>query len=58
VHQIWRDLADRYGFGARLHHRDVVGAALHRFHHDLQSQPEKVVEDVRREIEDSHSTPL
>jgi hypothetical protein len=57
VHQLWRELSDEYGFGANLHHRDVVGAALHRFRHDLQSEPEAVVEDVRREIQPPQSAP-
>ena len=57
VHGLWRELSDQYGFGAKLHHRDVVGAALHRFRMDLQTQPEAVLEDVRREIQPPHSAP-
>jgi amino acid transporter len=57
VHRLWRELTDRYGFGTKLHHRDIVGAALHRFGHDLDSQPEAVLDDVRREMQTPHSTP-
>ena len=50
VHRLWRELTDRYGMNGNLHHRDVVGAALHHFQKHLNSQPDAVLEDVRQEI--------
>ena len=51
VHRLWRELKDRYGIDANLHHRDVVGAALRHFHKELHSQPGAVLEDLRRELQ-------
>jgi amino acid transporter/nucleotide-binding universal stress UspA family protein len=41
VHRLWLKLTRDY-YGARLHHRDVVGVALKRLQRDLESgQPER-----------------
>jgi amino acid transporter len=51
VHRLWKELSERSGFGARLHHRDVVSVALRRFEEQLHSaHAAQAVEDVRREI--------
>jgi amino acid transporter len=44
AHQLWLQLSDR--FGARLHHRDVVGVALRRMAGDLTSERAGEVLDV------------
>jgi amino acid transporter len=50
VHRLWLTLSGR-GLGAKLHHRDVVGVALRRMAHDLDSdRSSAVVEDVAREV--------
>lgn len=38
VHRLWQELSDRPGIGGRLHHRDVVGAALRRLDEELHSR--------------------
>ena len=49
LHDLWLDL--QKDFGARLHHRDVVGVALRRLEKDLESQrrPEALV-DINTEL--------
>lgn len=47
LHQMWLELT-HHGFGARLHHRDVVGVALRRLQRDLDGENS---EEVRKEIE-------
>jgi amino acid transporter len=47
LHQMWLQLT-HHGFGARLHHRDVVGVALRRLQRDLDGENS---EEVRKEIE-------
>lgn len=51
LHEIWLKLAGEEGFGARLHHRDVVGAALRRLEKELDGErrPE-VIDDLKKEI--------
>ncbi|MEX2261599.1 MAG: APC family permease [Bryobacteraceae bacterium] len=53
LHQLWLRLCQE-GFGARLHHRDVVGVALRRMEKDMESprRPD-VLEDLNREIRKS-----
>jgi amino acid transporter len=54
VHDIWLDLCDVSGLGARLHHRDVVGVALRRLHKDLHSEHRSgAVEDFQKDIRKS-----
>ena len=51
VHQLWYELTDRYGLGAKLHHRDVIGMALRRLDRDLHSpEAPEVVEDFQSEL--------
>ena len=49
VHELWLQLQE--AFGARLHHRDVVGVALSRLQKDLESdrRPE-VLSDLEKEL--------
>jgi hypothetical protein len=51
VHQLWRDLSNRQ-FGAKLHHRDIVGVALQRLARDLSSTSEsdRVVQELETEL--------
>ncbi|MBI4471665.1 MAG: APC family permease [Acidobacteria bacterium] len=49
LHDMWLRLSDR--FGARLHHRDVVGVALRRMTRELQSSGQDgVIADVVDEL--------
>ena len=51
LHELWLRLAEVEGFGARLHHRDVVGVALRRLERDLQTEKrQEVIEDLRKEL--------
>ncbi len=50
AHRLWLKLT-REKFGARLHHRDVVGVALKRLEKDLEAAREKeVLRDFEREV--------
>jgi amino acid transporter len=50
LHQLWLDLAER-GPGHRLHHRDVVGLALHRLKRDLHGEKnDEVMDEIRRNV--------
>jgi hypothetical protein len=48
LHDIWLGLSGDEKFGARLHHRDVVGLALRRLEKDLDN-PDR--DEVLRELE-------
>ena len=48
VHQLWLDLCDREGLGAKLHHRDVVSLALHHLESDLKTDRRKNLVDFLR----------
>ncbi len=49
VHQLWLHLTEEAGFGAELHHRDVVGVALRRLEKDLAGERrEEALEELRR----------
>jgi amino acid transporter len=49
VHEMWLKLTGE--FGAKLHHRDVVGVALRRLERDLESERSgEAVEDLRKEL--------
>ncbi len=51
LHELWLRLTGEWGFGSRLHHRDVVGAALRRLERDLSGpRKEEAIEDIRREL--------
>jgi amino acid transporter len=51
VHRLWLQLADRR-FGAKLHHRDVVGVALQRLARDLKdpATADHVVDELHAEL--------
>jgi len=50
AHQLWLELGER--FGAKLHHRDVMGVALRRIADDLKSERSReVIEALEREVE-------
>jgi amino acid transporter len=50
LHELWLDLTERAGFGAKLHHRDVVGMALRRLERDLTGERRgEVVDDLKRD---------
>ncbi|MBI2821488.1 MAG: APC family permease [Acidobacteria bacterium] len=54
LHNMWLRLSEK--FGARLHHRDVVGVALRRMNQDLQATgSQQVLSDVAEEL--SHREP-
>jgi len=49
THNLWLRLQQK--FGARLHHRDVVGVALRRLEKDLESdRNQDVITDLEREL--------
>jgi hypothetical protein len=51
LHDLWLKLTEEEGFGSRLHHRDVVGAALQRLEKDLAGPDRaQVVADLRKEL--------
>ena len=52
LHQIWLRLSQEK-YGSRLHHRDVVGAALRRLERDLDGRKEEVLDDLDSEIRTS-----
>ena len=50
VHQLWLELGER--FGAKLHHRDIMGIALRRMADDLRTdRSREVIEALAREVE-------
>jgi hypothetical protein len=54
VHDLWLELSESSGLGARLHHRDVVGLALRRLRNDLHDEQRgSAVEDLQKEIRKS-----
>lgn len=48
AHELWLHLSET--FGAKLHHRDVVGVALRRLERDLAERHDEVVNDLTREL--------
>jgi len=49
LHDLWLQLSER--FGAKLHHRDVVGVALRRLERDLaEDRREDAIQDLGREL--------
>jgi amino acid transporter len=51
VHDLWLELSEVSGLGARLHHRDVVGIALRRLKRDLHGEHRNgCVEDFQTDI--------
>jgi amino acid permease-like protein len=50
LHELWLKLTEG-GLGAKLHHRDVIGVALRRLEHELDSERrEEIFEDFKREL--------
>jgi amino acid transporter len=53
LHELWLRLTEE-GFGAKLHHRDVVGVALRRLEKELSGEErEQVLEDLKNELRKS-----
>jgi amino acid transporter len=52
LHDLWLRLTDREGLGSKLHHRDVVGAALRRLEKDLEkeSQKREILDELRGDL--------
>ena len=51
LHEIWLKLSHSEQLGSRLHHRDIVGAALRRFRTELDSDlREQVIEGMKKEL--------
>jgi amino acid transporter len=56
VHRIWLQLSEQH-FGVKLHHRDIVRAALRRFEEELNSRSvQEVIDQVKRDVE--HRRPV
>jgi amino acid transporter len=54
LHDIWLELTERQGMGAKLHHRDVLGVALQRLEKDLEGMDrEQVIQEILREMRKS-----
>ena len=50
LHELWLRLSEEH-FGSKLHHRDVIGAALRRLEKDLEGdRRDGVIEDLNREL--------
>jgi len=50
LHDLWLRLSEDH-FGSKLHHRDVIGAALRRLEKDLDSDRRTdAIEDLNREL--------
>ena len=50
LHEIWLTLSQSEELGSRLHHRDVVGAALRRLRRELANGRQAIVDDIKREL--------
>lgn len=51
VHEIWLRLTEHSRFGAKLHHRDVVGVALRRLERDLANKDQgRLLEEIEDEM--------
>ena len=51
AHEVWLELSDK--FGAKLHHRDVIGIALRRMKEELNSSiaREQVITEMEEELD-------
>jgi amino acid transporter len=55
AHNLWLSLSEQ--FGARLHHRDVIGVALRRLEEDLKSNRNgEVIRGLAKELSVQHET--
>jgi hypothetical protein len=50
LHEIWLSLSQSEDLGSRLHHRDVVGAALRRLRRELANGRSGVIDDIKRDL--------
>jgi amino acid transporter len=50
LHEIWLSLSQSEDLGSRLHHRDVVGAALRRLRRELANGRPGVIDDIKRDL--------
>jgi len=50
LHDIWLRLTANERLGSKLHHRDVVGLALRRLEHDLESDRERLIDSLEKEM--------
>jgi amino acid transporter len=51
LHDLWLRLSEDNALGAKLHHRDVVGLALRRLEHELQSpERDEAIRRLREEL--------
>jgi amino acid transporter len=51
LHEIWLKLTAEEEIGAKLHHRDVVGAALRRMERELEDEKRHdIIEELKREM--------
>jgi amino acid transporter len=56
VHQLWLELSEKH-FGAKLHHRDVIRAAIRRFEKSLGSaEAMDVIEQMKWDVEHPGTT--
>ncbi len=54
LHELWLRLAASDALGSRLHHRDVVGAALRRLQKDLTNEGhDQVIGEIQKELRKS-----
>jgi hypothetical protein len=51
LHDLWLKLSQSESLGSKLHHRDVVGAALRRLQKELSGeQREEVISSIQKEL--------
>ncbi|HEX5226391.1 MAG TPA: APC family permease [Bryobacteraceae bacterium] len=50
LHEIWLTLSQSGELGSKLHHRDVVGAALRRMQKELANGHQEVIDEIRRDM--------
>jgi len=54
LHEIWLQLSEDDALGSKLHHRDVVGAALRRLARELTGpERQKVLDDLEKDLRKS-----
>ncbi|NWF83331.1 MAG: APC family permease, partial [Bryobacteraceae bacterium] len=58
LHEIWLRLTAEEDIGSKLHHRDVVGAALRRMERELEEgNRQEIIEELKREMKRSQEAP-
>lgn len=54
LHEIWLRLTAEEDIGSKLHHRDIVGAALRRMERELEEgNRQEIIEELKREMKRS-----